>query len=71
MSRKSAELDAVFQTVREKYGRIDVLYANAGIAKLGSVAETTEEAGCPASKTCVCGRCNSTKLPLARILFSF
>jgi NAD(P)-dependent dehydrogenase (short-subunit alcohol dehydrogenase family) len=40
---KSAELDAVFQTVREKYGRIDVLYANAGIAKLGSVAETTEE----------------------------
>jgi NAD(P)-dependent dehydrogenase (short-subunit alcohol dehydrogenase family) len=40
---KSAELDAVFQTVREKYGRIDVLYANAGIAKLGSVAETTEQ----------------------------
>ena len=40
---KSAELDAVIQTVREKYGRIDVLYANAGIAKLGSVAETTEE----------------------------
>lgn len=29
--------------MREKYGRIDVLYANAGIAKLGSVAETTEE----------------------------
>jgi NADP-dependent 3-hydroxy acid dehydrogenase YdfG len=27
---KSTELDAVFQTVREKYGRIDVLYANAG-----------------------------------------
>jgi len=40
---KSHELDAVFQTVREKYGQIDVLYANAGIAKLGSVAETTEE----------------------------
>jgi NAD(P)-dependent dehydrogenase (short-subunit alcohol dehydrogenase family) len=40
---KSTELDAVFQTVREKYGRIDVLFANAGIAKLGSVAETTEE----------------------------
>jgi NAD(P)-dependent dehydrogenase (short-subunit alcohol dehydrogenase family) len=29
--------------VREKYGRIDVLYVNAGIAKLGSVAETTEQ----------------------------
>jgi NAD(P)-dependent dehydrogenase (short-subunit alcohol dehydrogenase family) len=40
---KSAELDAVFQTVREKYGRIDVLYANAGIAKLGSIVETTED----------------------------
>jgi NAD(P)-dependent dehydrogenase (short-subunit alcohol dehydrogenase family) len=40
---KSAELDSLFQQVREKYGRIDVLYANAGIAKLGSVAETTEE----------------------------
>jgi NAD(P)-dependent dehydrogenase (short-subunit alcohol dehydrogenase family) len=39
---KSDELDSLFQQVREKYGRIDVLYANAGIAKLGSVAETTE-----------------------------
>ena len=40
---KSDELDSLFQQVREKYGRIDVLYANAGIAKLGSVAETTED----------------------------
>ena len=40
---KSAELDSLFQQVREKYGRIDVLYVNAGIAKLSSVAETTEE----------------------------
>jgi NAD(P)-dependent dehydrogenase (short-subunit alcohol dehydrogenase family) len=40
---KSSEIDAVFQTARETYGRIDVLYANAGIAKLGSVAETTDE----------------------------
>jgi NAD(P)-dependent dehydrogenase (short-subunit alcohol dehydrogenase family) len=30
---KSAELDSLFQQVREKYGGIDVLYANAGIAK--------------------------------------
>jgi NAD(P)-dependent dehydrogenase (short-subunit alcohol dehydrogenase family) len=40
---KSADLDSLFRQVREKYGRIDVLYVNAGIAKLGSVAETTEE----------------------------
>jgi short-subunit dehydrogenase involved in D-alanine esterification of teichoic acids len=40
---KSAELDSLFQQVRQKYGRIDVLYVNAGIAKLGSVAETTED----------------------------
>jgi len=40
---KSAELDSLFQRARENYGRIDVLYVNAGIAKLGSVAETTEE----------------------------
>ena len=39
---KSAELDSLFQQVREKYGRIDVLYVNAGMAKLGSVADTTE-----------------------------
>jgi NAD(P)-dependent dehydrogenase (short-subunit alcohol dehydrogenase family) len=36
-------LNSLFQQVREKYGRIDVLYANAEIAKLGSVAETSED----------------------------
>jgi NAD(P)-dependent dehydrogenase (short-subunit alcohol dehydrogenase family) len=41
---KSADLDSLFKQVREKYGQIDVLYVNAGIAKLGSVAETSEEA---------------------------
>jgi NAD(P)-dependent dehydrogenase (short-subunit alcohol dehydrogenase family) len=40
---KSADLDSLFNEVREKYGRIDVLYVNAGIAKLGFVAETTEK----------------------------
>jgi NAD(P)-dependent dehydrogenase (short-subunit alcohol dehydrogenase family) len=40
---KSADLDSLFRQVREKYGRIDVLYANAGIARLGAVADTTEE----------------------------
>jgi NADP-dependent 3-hydroxy acid dehydrogenase YdfG len=37
----AAEIDSLFQQVCEKYGRIDVLYANAGIAKLGSVAAAT------------------------------
>jgi NAD(P)-dependent dehydrogenase (short-subunit alcohol dehydrogenase family) len=40
---KSADLDSLFNQVREKHGQIDVLYVNAGIAKLGSVAETTEK----------------------------
>jgi len=40
---KSADLDSLFKQVREKYGQIHVLYVNAGIAKLGSVAETSEE----------------------------
>jgi NAD(P)-dependent dehydrogenase (short-subunit alcohol dehydrogenase family) len=40
---KSAEVDGLIEQVREKYGRIDVLYVNAGIARLGSVAETTEQ----------------------------
>ncbi|MCP6760428.1 MAG: glucose 1-dehydrogenase [Fischerella sp. CENA71] len=40
---KSAELDELFKQVREKYGHIDVLFANAGIAKLGSVESTPEE----------------------------
>jgi NAD(P)-dependent dehydrogenase (short-subunit alcohol dehydrogenase family) len=41
---KLTELDSLFQLVREKHGHIDVLYANAGIAKLGAVAEMTPEA---------------------------
>ncbi len=40
---KSAQLDKLFKQVREKHGHIDVLFANAGIAKLGSVESTTEE----------------------------
>jgi NAD(P)-dependent dehydrogenase (short-subunit alcohol dehydrogenase family) len=40
---KTVELDSLFRVVREKCGRIDVLYANAGIAKLGVVAETSEQ----------------------------
>jgi NAD(P)-dependent dehydrogenase (short-subunit alcohol dehydrogenase family) len=40
---KVAELAAAFQIIREKYGRIDVLFANAGIAKFLPFGEVTEE----------------------------
>jgi NAD(P)-dependent dehydrogenase (short-subunit alcohol dehydrogenase family) len=39
---KLAELDILFEKVRETYGRIDVLFANAGAAKLTSVENTSE-----------------------------
>jgi NAD(P)-dependent dehydrogenase (short-subunit alcohol dehydrogenase family) len=39
---KTFDLDNLFTTVREKYGKIDVLFVNAGGAKLASVADTTE-----------------------------
>ncbi len=40
---KVAELDAAFRIIREKYGRVDVLFANAGIAKFLPIGEVTEE----------------------------
>lgn len=40
---KVAELDAAFQVIREKYGRVDVLFANAGIARFAPFGEVTEE----------------------------
>jgi NAD(P)-dependent dehydrogenase (short-subunit alcohol dehydrogenase family) len=40
---KTSDLDNLFATVREEYERIDVLFANAGGAKVASVADTTEE----------------------------
>jgi NAD(P)-dependent dehydrogenase (short-subunit alcohol dehydrogenase family) len=39
---KTSDLDNLFATVREKYGKIDVLFVNAGGAKVASVANTTE-----------------------------
>ena len=39
---KVAELDAAFQIIREKFGRIDVLFANAGVAKFAPLADVTE-----------------------------
>jgi NAD(P)-dependent dehydrogenase (short-subunit alcohol dehydrogenase family) len=40
---KAADLDQLFGTVREKHGRIDVLFANAGVAKLALLESTNEE----------------------------
>lgn len=39
---KAADLDLLFETVRQKHGRIDVLFANAGVAKLSPLASTSE-----------------------------
>jgi NAD(P)-dependent dehydrogenase (short-subunit alcohol dehydrogenase family) len=39
---KLSDLDKLYRTVSEKFGRIDVLFANAGIAKFAPLAESTE-----------------------------
>ena len=41
---KSEDLNRLVGTVQEKYGRLDVLFVNAGIAKLGTVENTSEGA---------------------------
>jgi NAD(P)-dependent dehydrogenase (short-subunit alcohol dehydrogenase family) len=38
-----ADLDALFTAVEKQAGRIDVLFANAGVAKFAPIAETSEE----------------------------
>jgi NAD(P)-dependent dehydrogenase (short-subunit alcohol dehydrogenase family) len=40
---KVADLEAAFRTIGEKFGRVDVLFANAGIAKFLPFGEVTEE----------------------------
>ncbi|PMU12722.1 oxidoreductase, partial [Pseudomonas sp. FW305-122] len=40
---KTSEIDKVFQAVTKKLGKIDVLFANAGIAKFLPVSQMTEE----------------------------
>jgi NAD(P)-dependent dehydrogenase (short-subunit alcohol dehydrogenase family) len=40
---KAGDLDRLFATVREKHGRIDVRFANAGAGKLAPLAGTSEE----------------------------
>jgi NAD(P)-dependent dehydrogenase (short-subunit alcohol dehydrogenase family) len=39
---KLTDLDALYKAVREKFGKIDVLFANAGIAKFAPLTESTE-----------------------------
>ncbi len=39
---KVADLEAAFRVIQEKYGRVDVLFANAGIAKFAPLAEVSE-----------------------------
>ena len=39
---KLADLDALFETVEKQFGKIDVLFANAGIAKFAPIADSTE-----------------------------
>ena len=39
---KASDMEALFKQVKSKFGRIDVLFANAGVAKLGSIEETDE-----------------------------
>ncbi|GGV38136.1 short-chain dehydrogenase [Actinomadura cremea] len=36
------DLDALMETVRKRFGRLDAVFANAGIAAFGEMAETTE-----------------------------
>lgn len=38
-----ADLDSLFGQIRERFGRVDVLFANAGIAPLAPFDEVTEE----------------------------
>lgn len=38
-----ADLDRLYATVKEKFGRVDVLFANAGIAEFAPLEQVTEE----------------------------
>src|SRR4051794_17060505 len=38
---RSGDLDDLFARTRERFGRIDVLFVNAGVVGFGSVAETS------------------------------
>jgi NAD(P)-dependent dehydrogenase (short-subunit alcohol dehydrogenase family) len=38
-----SDIDELFAAVRERYGRVDVLFVNAGVGKFAAVEETDEE----------------------------
>src|ERR1700727_1717772 len=38
-----ADLDRLYETVKREKGKIDILFASAGFAELGTLAELTEE----------------------------
>ncbi|MFE9725841.1 glucose 1-dehydrogenase [Streptomyces sp. NPDC005794] len=40
---KLTDLDALFTIIKERSGRLDVLFANAGVASLAALADVTEE----------------------------
>ena len=35
--------EVVFETIKEEFGHLDIVFANAGIGRTGSIAETSEE----------------------------
>src|SRR5689334_12487463 len=37
-----ADIDAAYKTIQEKFGRMDVLFANAGVAKFAPATDSTE-----------------------------
>lgn len=39
---KAADLDQLFQTVKDRFGKLDVLFVNAGIAKFAPIDQTEE-----------------------------
>src|SRR4051794_25983640 len=40
---KLADLDRLYKVVKEKKGRIDILFANAGLGEFAPIGEVTEE----------------------------
>lgn len=40
---RMADLDRLFDTIRQKYGHLDVLFANAGLGQLAPLGEVSEE----------------------------